>query len=83
MMKRRFTSITAFATLFVLLSCSKDCEPDLAKCNEVPESGICAAYQEGWFFDKGANTCQKIGFSGCYDRGFETEQECNECKCND
>ncbi len=82
-MRARLHAIFAIFTFgFLILGCSKDCETKLDKCNDRPESGACAAYFEGWFFDKEDNACKKIGFSGCSPRGFETEEACNQCKCN-
>jgi hypothetical protein len=69
--------------LMVIHSCSKDCEPSLAGCNDQPdEAGLCAAYFESWFFNKENNSCEKISYSGCSEIGFETKQACEECKCD-
>jgi len=65
-----------------LLSCSKDCEPKLATCNETPPTNeLCQASFERWFYNKEKNECEKIGYSGCSQKGFATQQECEECKC--
>jgi hypothetical protein len=64
-----------------LLGCSKDCEPNLATCNEVPLKGECAAYFERWFYNKQKLKCELVGYSGCSHSGFATKEECEECKC--
>jgi hypothetical protein len=64
-----------------LLGCSRDCEPNLATCDEVPLKGECAAYFERWFYKKQKLRCELVGHSGCSPKGFDTEEECKECKC--
>jgi hypothetical protein len=74
------------AILFVLIigltSCSKECESQDTTCSETPPTNeICQAYFNRWFYDKENNKCEQIGYSGCSQKGFSTEQECEECKC--
>jgi len=52
-------------------------------CSETPPTDeICAAYFTMWFYDKTTSSCKKIGYSGCSKKGFETQEECESCKCN-
>ena len=63
--------------------CSKDCEPKIATCSETPPTNeLCQAYFERWFFNEDKNKCEQIGYSGCSEKGFATQQDCEECKCN-
>ncbi|WP_137401472.1 BPTI/Kunitz domain-containing protein [Echinicola rosea] len=79
----KLKSIGLFTFILVMISCSKDCEPPLAVCNETPPTTeICQLYFERWFFNKDKNRCELIGYSGCSRLGFETEKECEECKCH-
>lgn len=66
---------------FVLLSCNKDCGVSAAACTDSPPQEDCSAYFERWFYNSGKNKCEKIAYSGCSARGFETKNECQECKC--
>jgi hypothetical protein len=83
-MKNTLIKLTAFLTfIVVLISCTKDCEPQIATCNEKPPTDeLCEAYFERWFYDKDKNKCEQIGYSGCSQKGFETKEECKECECN-
>jgi hypothetical protein len=71
-----------FVLIVILISCSKDCAPKLATCSETPPTNeLCQAYFNRWFYDKNKNKCEQIGYGGCSPKGFETQQECEECKC--
>ncbi|MES2799013.1 MAG: BPTI/Kunitz-type proteinase inhibitor domain-containing protein [Bacteroidota bacterium] len=63
-------------------SCSKDCSDKEARCQDTPSSGACQAYFQRWFYNENENKCEQIGYSGCEPKGFETQQECEECECN-
>ena len=70
------------ALTFGLSNCSKDCEPVITACNETPPTDeLCKAAFNRWFYNKEKNTCEQIGYSGCSQKGFDTEQECKECEC--
>ena len=81
-MKRKLLIPTLLLGLTICLTnCSKDCEPKIATCSETPPTNeICAAYFNRWFYNKGKNKCEQIGYSGCSQKGFATQQECEECK---
>lgn len=80
-MKKSIPTIL-FVLIVVLISCSKDCTPELATCSETPPTNeLCQAYFNRWFYDKSKNKCEQIGYSGCSPKGFATQQECEECKC--
>ena len=65
-----------------LTNCSKECEQKLATCSETPPSNeLCQAAFNRWFYNKEKNKCEQIGYSGCSQKGFATQQECEECKC--
>jgi len=82
-MKTKFIIPTILIVLTLGLSnCSKDCESKIATCSETPPTDeFCTAYFERWFYNKGKNKCEQIGYSGCSQKGFATQQECEECKC--
>jgi hypothetical protein len=60
-----------------------DCiEIDSTVCRQTPPTEeLCLAAFERWFFDKNSSSCKKIGYSGCSQKGFETKEECESCKC--
>ena len=72
--------------LFISLSlsnCKKECEPKATTCSEAPPTNeLCLAYFSRWFYNSNTNKCELIGYSGCSQKGFETEQECEACLCN-
>ena len=66
-----------------LTNCSKDCEPKISICSETPPAGeLCQAYFNRFFYSEDKNKCEQIGYSGCSQKGFETQEECEECECN-
>lgn len=80
-MKFKFLAIYLFL-ITGLSSCLKECEPLIAACSETPPTNEdCQAYFNRWFYNKKSNRCEQISYSGCSQVGFETVQECEECKC--
>lgn len=82
-MKFKILIPTMLLTLmFGLTNCSKSCESEIAACSETePTDELCEAYFQRWFYDKEENKCEKIGYSGCSQKGFATEEECEACDC--
>ena len=76
-------TLTILVTSCFLVSCTKDCKPATNKlCNvSAPTDGFCQAYFESWFYNKSINVCEKVGYSGCSATGFETKNDCEQCKC--
>ena len=71
------------AIVFIIPSCEKDCDFDNPVCAETPPTDeACLAYFERWFYDSEANKCEKIGYSGCTQKGFATMEECESCGCD-
>lgn len=65
-------------------SCKKDCGQKIAACGDiVPTNEACAAAFNRWFFNKASNKCEQKAYSGCSQKGFATQQECEACKCDD
>ena len=82
--KMRVIRILSVLLLFNITSCNKDCDTEQKPgCSDaVPTNEACLAYFERWFYNKNTNSCEKIGYSGCSQKGLATLQECEECKCN-
>jgi len=76
------TWVTVLSSCF-FVSCTKDCKQATnSLCNiSAPTDGVCQAYFESWFYNKSMNTCEKVGYSGCSAKGFETKKDCEQCKC--
>ena len=79
-------SVLFIATIF-MSSCTKNnCDemPPSNKCNETATTigTTCMAYFESWFYDEATGTCEKKEYSGCEKRGFDSEEECKKCNCN-
>ena len=79
--------IALFTTVIIL---AVDCE-DKNECpdkpvgctdyDSIPTSEPCDAYFERWFYVAASNSCEKIGYSGCSQFGFETKEDCEACAC--
>jgi hypothetical protein len=66
--------------LQAFVSCKKDREPVPAACSDtVPANEMCQAYFTRWFYDPVADQCRQVGYSGCSEKGFATEMECDAC----
>ena len=83
-MKVTITILIMLLTLTIgLTNCSKGCESKVATCNESPpDDEECLAFFDRWFYNSDKNKCEEIGYSGCSQKGFETEEKCKECECN-
>ena len=81
-MKTLFQSL--LLTLFLFSACRKSCpETEIATClDTAPTKELCQAYFERWFFNKKSNTCEMVAYSGCSQKGFETQLDCEACQCN-
>ena len=65
----------------LLVACDKTVEN--SRCLErPPENELCLAYFERWFYDKESQSCEKVAYSGCSEKGFETKAECEDCVKN-
>lgn len=72
-----------FVAFVGLTSCKKECEVTHTVCNEtVPVGELCQAAFKRWFYDKTSDSCTEISYSGCSQKGFATQEACEECKCN-
>jgi len=48
--------------------------------DRVPTGELCLAYFQRWFYNKDRNQCEQIGYSGCSQKGFATQADCEKCK---
>jgi hypothetical protein len=78
----RIDSLTTPPENYVSISCIEGITHFYtASCNDTPPVGeLCLAYFERWFYNKATQKCTKIGYSGCSQRGFATQVECESCK---
>lgn len=50
------------------------------KCyDKAPDSSLCAAYWERWFYDEAVKNCIKKEYSGCNELGCKTQEDCKLC----
>lgn len=78
-----YLSATLLFVALMFTNCSEECETTIATCKEKPPTNeLCLAYFERWFYNADQNECEPIGYSGCSQWGFETEAECEACRCN-
>lgn len=82
-MKRKIlTLIILLISILGLTNCANDCEQRISTCTERPPTDeLCTAAFDRWFYNEGKNKCEQISYSGCSQNGFETQLECEECKC--
>jgi hypothetical protein len=74
------------ALAIVAFSCDKTCKITStdARCKEtVPTNEMCQAYFQRWFFNAATNECELKAYSGCSEKGFATQGECETCGCKD
>ncbi|WP_235298155.1 BPTI/Kunitz-type proteinase inhibitor domain-containing protein [Portibacter marinus] len=65
-----------------IFSCSKECTFENTVCTEVPPADeLCQAAFDRWFYVQETKTCESVFYSGCSQRGFATQAECEECEC--
>ena len=74
------------ACLFFIIvgatQCKQSCTPTITACSDVvPTNEMCAAFFSRWFYNKNNGVCELKNYSGCSQKGFATQQECNLCKC--
>jgi len=69
----------------IYFSCNKDCDESNSdpKCNEEPPTTEqCQANYIRWFFDTSSNKCKEVEYTGCNIYGFDSEENCEQCKCD-
>lgn len=78
-----FFLFTVLSVAVLSGSCKKkDCDLKITQCSETPPTNeACQAAFNRWFFNEDANACELIGYSGCSQKGFATQEECEACKC--
>lgn len=84
-MKKIVLFVAAAGTLaFGATSCSKTCEAFTnQKCKDrVPTKEACQAQYKRWFYNQQEDKCRLVEYTGCSDKGFVSEADCNSCKCN-
>ena len=88
-MKRiRVNHILVVCMILFALSCNSEMEElnddtQNPACTEVPATTeVCNAIWERWFYEEKTKSCNKVKYGGCAPYGFETKEECEECKCN-
>ena len=69
--------------LVLIFSCEKDCNQIVASaCEDEVPNELCQAQFNRWFFNDESNSCEEISYSGCSAKGFETLEDCEQCKCD-
>ena len=77
------TPIYFFLLAIFFFACSDNCDPVLNTCTDIPPTNeACLAYFERWFYNSETNECEQMGYSGCSEWGFESEEACQECQCD-
>lgn len=82
----RMRQIVLISLMGIFLSCDKNCKITSTdtRCKEsVPTSEMCQAYFQRWFFNAATNECELKSYSGCSQKGFETQAACEACGCKD
>jgi hypothetical protein len=80
-----FIKMLVFASSVILFSaCDKECDASKAEACEVyvPANESCQTQFKRWFYDESSNSCQLVEYTGCTQRGFETQSDCQICVCD-
>jgi hypothetical protein len=79
-----FRSIIILVIILCFVSCKKDCETTIERCNEnlSNDFGYCTEAYKRWFYDNNLNRCVETKYVGYSARGFANKQECEICLCN-
>lgn len=81
--RKVLTLIFILGTSLGSMNCNSDCDIKIDTCKESPPMDeLCAAAFTRWFYNTETNKCEQIGYSGCSQKGFDTKQACEACKCN-
>lgn len=72
-------SILLFSLYAGLTNCKKQCPSNAACYDTVPTNESCLAHFSRWFYNKKNNKCEFVNYSGCSEKGFATQKECEEC----
>jgi hypothetical protein len=81
-MKIKFLFV--LAALAFLSACKDDDCVQENKCSDKPPTDeLCLAAFQTWFYNPETSECEQKSYSGCNSYGFETEEECKKCDCND
>ncbi len=77
---KKLLPILLLSTLFATACKKHDCEVRNAACKDVPPTNeMCAAAFSRWFYDAQTAQCQLVNYSGCSQKGFATQPECEKC----
>ena len=68
-------------TLLISACSTDDCNASEACADVVPTDELCQAYFERWFFNDVSKSCYLAAYSGCSQKGFESKEACEKCKC--
>ncbi len=83
----KYLKLVIFLLLIGFTSCDDDdCVSGTFSpiCQETPPNNeLCQAYFERWFYVEASGKCELIGYSGCSQYGFETQEACLSCTCID
>ncbi len=79
-----FLIISLILLSIISPACSKDCAPSNSPvCSETaPTNEACLAVFQRWFYNAATQQCEQISYSGCSQKGFATQTECESCICN-
>ena len=81
-MQRLKSILVLLSFTLLLFNCNKECQFDNDVCTETPPTDeLCQAAFNRWFFDQESKVCEMRFYSGCSQKGFATESECQECEC--
>jgi len=82
-MKQLIISTASILLIMLAMSCNKksDCNNSKVCQEQPPKDEACLAFFQRWFYNNTTQKCELIAYSGCSDKGFKTEAECNQCDC--
>ena len=80
-MKRYLILLSFASTILSFGACKKsNCSP--TACKQIPDTGLCEAAFERYYFNQKEQKCKVFIWGGCGGSvPFETLKECEACKC--
>ena len=74
--------VFSLVSIFLCISCSRDCIALLSECELTPDPGPCKAAIPKYYFDLESKECKTFTWGGCGGTvPFESLEECQQCEC--
>ena len=74
--------VLSLVSIFLCISCRRDCIALLSECELTPDPGPCKAAIPKYYYDLESKECKTFTWGGCGGTvPFESLEECQRCEC--